>query len=120
MTATPGNLAVVPQNTPGSNPFNTPSYVSSRSLAANVAETITVPANATKVRLAGNVDFFYTMGAPTATAAVVPGDVDDGTSNELMKQQCDPEWRTCQGMAQISVITAAAGGGIVTASFYSN
>lgn len=117
--ASPSNLAVVQQQDPGTNPYNAPAYVSARALAANVAETISVPANATKVRLAGTVDFFYAMGA-AGTTAVVPVDTDDGTSNELIKQQGSAEWRTCQGAAVISVITAAAGGGIVTASFYTN
>lgn len=112
--ATPGNLAVVPQSEPGDNPYNAPAYVSARAVAANTAESITVPANATKVRLAGNVDFYYSMSA----TAVVPVDTDDGTSNELIKQQGNAEWRTCQGVAAISVISAA--NGIITASFYTN
>lgn len=113
----PGNLAVVEQHSPGgSNPYNAPAYVSARVLAANVAETISVPTNATKVRLAGTADFYYAIGA--APTAVVPVDTDDGSSNELMKQQGGAEWRTCQGVAQISVISAAIC--IVTASFYTN
>jgi hypothetical protein len=113
----PGNLAVVEQHSPGgSNPYNPPAYVSARVLAANTAETITVPANATKVRLAGTADFYYAIGA--APTAVVPVDTDDGSSNELLKQQGGAEWRTCQGAAQISVISAAVC--TVTASFYTN
>lgn len=114
MTNIPGNLAVVQQQDPGSNPYNAPAYVSARALAASTAETITVPANATKVRLAGTADFYYSMSG----VAVVPVDADDGSSNELVKQQGSAEWRTCQGVASISVISATTA--IVTASFYTN
>ena len=54
-------------------------YINARSLAANVAESSTVPALATKVfySCTGN---FYVLVNGTAT---VPGDVTDGTASEL-------------------------------------
>lgn len=115
MTATPGNLAVdarAPE--PGDNPVNAPSYVSARVLAANTAESITVPPGAHYVRLAGTDNFYYSFTG----AAAVPVDTDDGTACELIKQQGGAEWRTCQGVAAISVISA--GTPVVTASFYTN
>ena len=111
----PGNLAVDARApAPGANPVNAPAYVSARALAANVAESITVPANAHCVRLAGTDNFYYSFTG----VATVPVDTDDGSASELIKQQGDAEWRTCQGVASISVISA--GTPIVTASFYSN
>jgi hypothetical protein len=114
---TPGNLGINLAGEPDQNPIAPPQYVSARVLTANTAEQITVPPNAALVRLSGNVDFYAAYGAnPTA---VVPADADDGSSNELIKQQGGAVWRMVQSIAKISVITAAAGGGIVTASFYS-
>src|SRR3546814_4593921 len=84
-------------------------YVSAKALAASTAEPITVPENATHVRLAGTEHFY----ANFTTTAVVPTDTDDGTSNEL-----NPDMRICRGVTAISVITAASGGAIVTASFW--
>lgn len=111
--ATPSGLAVVPFNQPGENPHAPSSYVSSRLLAANTAESITIPANAKYVRLAATADVFVNF----AGTAVVPGDVDDGTAAELVKSQCGPDWRVIPAAATaISVISS--GTPIVTASFF--
>lgn len=114
MTIAVGNLAVIPQDEPDSNPCNPAAYISARVLAANTAKSITVPANASVVRLAGNADFYVAYG--TGNTAIVPVDADDGSSNELIKQQGDAVWRSVQNLAAISVISAASC--IVTASFY--
>lgn len=114
--AVPGNLAVLPQQSPGDNPFNAADYISAVVLAANTPKQITVPANAVKVRLAGTADFYAAYGAnPTA---VVPADADDGSSNELFKVNGGAEWRTVQSTKKLSLISA--GTCIVTASFYTN
>lgn len=114
MAAALNRLTTVPFNDPGANPVDPPTYVSARVLAANTAESITVPAGAVYVRLAANADLYYSFAA----AAVVPVDTDDGTSNELLKQQGDAEYRKVPSVATtLSVISA--GVAIVTASFYS-
>lgn len=95
----------------GSLAIRPPAYVNSRALAAGVAEQISVPATATHVLLQATADFYAAYG--TNPTAVVPGDVDDGTSNEL-----NPTMRYLgYGQnAKISVISAATC--IVTASFW--
>jgi|GEM_PF-2784273 len=116
MTISPGPLSVVPLNEPDENPTNPPAYVSARALGANSAETITVPAGARFVRLAGNADFYVAYGA--GVTAVVPVDTDDGSSNELIKNNGGGAvWRSVQGLTALSVISAASAS-IVTASFY--
>lgn len=119
MTATPSILTTVPFNSPDSNPTDRPTYVSSRALAANAAESITIPAGGAIVRLAATADVYYNFTVAGAlVAAVVPVDTDDGSSNELLKQQGDAVWRKCPpGADTISVISAATA--IITASFYS-
>jgi hypothetical protein len=84
-------------------------YVLAKALAASTAEGFTVPANATHVLLACSENFY----ANWTTTATVPGDVTDGTASEL-----NPEMRICRGVTTISVITAAAGGAVITASFW--
>ncbi len=113
MPNTPGNLAPVAQQSLNDIPFNTASYISARLLAASTAESITIPANAKYVRLAGTDNFYYSFSG----AATVPGDTDDGSACELIKQQGSAEWRVIPpGATAISVISA--GTPIVTASFY--
>ena len=84
-----------------------PTYVLARSLAANTAESMTVPTDAKYVLFAstGNFHVSYT------TTATVPGDTTDGTACEL-----NPELRNIAGVTTISVISSAAC--IVTAAFY--
>jgi len=108
------SLATICVEEPGCNPRSAPSYVSSRLLAAATAESITIPAGSAYVRLAGTADFYYVFGAGPAT---VPGDIDDGTACELVKQQGDADWLIIPpGATTMSVISA--GTPIVTASFY--
>lgn len=84
--------------------------VMARSLAANVAESIAIPAGVKYVMLSANVDIFVSIGA--APTAAVPGDTTDGSASEL-----NPTMRRLQSTdLNISVISASAG--IVTASFY--
>ena len=90
-----------------------PSYVLAVSLAANTAESFTVPTlNAVIARcviFSSNVDFFVNC----YTTATVPGDVTDGTASELNPSS----YQLLNDVATISVISASAG--IVTAAFYS-
>lgn len=81
--------------------------VMARALAANTAESITIPADAKYVVLAGTVDFYARYGA----TAAVPTDTTDGTASEL-----NPTMRYIKGKTYISVIAAADC--IVTAAFY--
>lgn len=86
-----------------------PAYINARVLAANVAESISVPTYASFVLFSANCDFYASYDADTA---IVPNaDVDDGTSNEL-----NPTVRYVPGLTSISVISASAC--ILTASFY--
>lgn len=83
--------------------------VMARALAANTAETITVPAGAEYVVFAGTADFYAAYG--TGVTATVPGDTTDGSASEL-----NPTMRNIKGKRDISVISAATC--IVTAAFY--
>lgn len=78
-----------------------------RSLAAGVAESITVPSGAKYVVFSATADFY----ANYTTTATVPGDVTDGTASEL-----NPTGRIIQGVTTISVISADTC--IITAAFY--
>jgi hypothetical protein len=89
--------------------------VNALSLAANVAETVTIPTGANIVRIAATADIYIKAGG----TATVPGDTTDGTASELIKTSGGAaEWRHLQGVSSLSVITAAAGGGIATFTFY--
>lgn len=98
-------------------PVNPAGYVNALALAANVAENMATPdTKAYLVRIAGTADIYIGW---TATATV-PGDTTDGSASELVKVNGGSEtWRMVTGIASFSVITAAAGGAVVTASFYS-
>lgn len=84
-----------------------PNFVNSRSLAANTAESITVPSDRNLVVFSATADFYANY---TATAAV-PGDVTDGTASEL-----NPTVRSVAPGSTISVISPSAC--VVTAAFY--
>lgn len=58
-----------------------PSYIDARVLAANVNETITIPAGANAVIFSATCASFYAKIGATAT--VPAGDVTDGTASEL-------------------------------------
>ncbi len=85
-----------------------PNYIDARVLAANAAETHTVPAGAAFVIFSSDGDFY----ARPNTAAAVPGaDVTDGSASEL-----NPVIWDLAGVTSISLVAAAAR--IVTLSFY--
>lgn len=99
----------------GSYALVNPDFVLARSLAANTAESITVPtgpdgkSKANYVSLASTCDFY----ANYTTTATVPGDTTDGTASEL-----NPLVRLLNGgVTTISVITAASSC-VITAAFY--
>lgn len=112
------SLALLPhemnkiRNFPGSD------AVLARALAASTAESITVPGSgATAARyvcISANADIYVSF----STTATVPGDTTDGTASVLLSVYKGEHWFYCSGVTTISVITAAAGGAIVTASFY--
>jgi hypothetical protein len=106
-----GNLRplVIRSDANGNNLFALPypDYVLSRSLAANVAEEMTVPSGATFAVFSATADFY----ANYTTTATVPGDVTDGTASEL-----NPSVRDIKGVTAISVISS--GTPVVTVSFY--
>lgn len=86
-----------------------PAYINARVLAANVAESITVPTNGSFVIFSANCDFYVSYDSDAA--AVPAADVDDGTSNEL-----NPNIRYVAGLTSISVISPTVC--ILTAAFY--
>lgn len=118
MTATPNRLTAVSLKEPGINPRNVPAYVAARALAANTAESITVPSVAAPntiayVRIAATADLYYSF----AGVATVPGDTDDGSACELLKLNGGAEYLMIPpGASALSVISA--GTPVVTASFY--
>lgn len=74
---------VIPKDAPARNPSNirsAPTYVQARVLAANVAETMTVPAGTQLVIFASTCNFYAKVGN---SAAVPAADVTDGTASEL-------------------------------------
>ncbi len=94
---TPGSLGGVE--------FDTGAFTGHRSF--------TIPAGAAYVRLAATADIYYSFSGNAA----VPGDVDDGSACELIKQQGGAEFLIIPpGATALSVISA--GTPIVTASFY--
>lgn len=82
-------------------------YVSSRLLAADIAENITVPSGARIVVFTATADFYAKFNG----TASVPGDVADGTASEL-----NPVARYIDDVSIISVVSA--GVAIVIAAFY--
>lgn len=89
-----------------------PGYIQARVLAANTAESITVPTNARYVVFSGNCPDYY-VSYDADTAIVPNADVDDGTSNEYA-----PTVRFISGLTSLSVISPTAC--ILTASFYTD
>ena len=106
------NKILVDKNT-GSFALGIPIFTNARSLAASVAESITVPTGpnalpANYVSFSSTCDFYVNY----TTTATVPGDVTDGTASEL-----NPLLRQIGGVTTISIITAASAC-VVTASFF--
>ena len=89
--------------------YNPSTYVNHYVLAANVAETITVPSGANMVSFSPEIPFYANFAG--ATAAVPAGDVTDGTGSSY-----SPSTRYVAGIATISIISSQAG--IVTVEFY--
>jgi hypothetical protein len=88
--------------------------INARSLAANTAEDMTIPAGATCVVLSGTDNFYVQTNG---NAATVPGDTTDGTAAELNQvglSLLNPV--TGVVISKLSVISAATC--VVTASFY--
>ncbi len=84
-------------------------YISSLSLSASAAESITVPEKATFVLFSSTADIYVDFNK----TAVEPGDLDDGTAPEL-----NPTMRKIEAGQKISVISPSAC--VVTAAFYIN
>lgn len=78
-------------------------YNQTRVLAATTAERVSIPAGAIAV-LFSCTDHFIAKGGDNAVTATVPGDVDDGTGQEI-----NPTLRRLEGTdTHISVIALAA------------
>jgi len=112
LTVQPFAVGNHPRNFPGAD------CVLARALAASTAESVAVPGSgataARYVRIAATEDVYVSF----STTATVPGDVTDGSASELLPKAKGEFWFYCSGVTAISVITAAAAGAIVTASFY--
>jgi len=88
------------------------SFIATRVLAANTAESITVPGSAKYVILSGTADFWVNF----ITTAVVPAaDIENGSS-PIYIPSAYKELREISGVTTISAISTP--GGIVTAEFY--
>lgn len=85
-----------------------PTYVNANSLAANVAESQTVPATANFVIFSATCAAFYMNPSTTAT---VPGDTTDGSASAL-----NPAAWWVNGVTTLSVIAPTTC--IITFSFY--
>ena len=81
--------------------------INAMALAANSAETLAIPPNATFVIFSGTADFYVKANA----TATVPTDTTDGSASEL-----NPTMRDLRGVSSLSVFSASTC--IVTASFY--
>lgn len=86
-----------------------PTYVNARVLAANTAESVTVPSGARFVLFASTCNFY---AHPTTTATVPAADVTNGTASELSPAA----WLLSSNITAISVIADATC--VVTLSFY--
>lgn len=58
-------------------------YIDGRVLAPNTAERHALPAGARFIAFSSSADFYAKFGDSTVTAAVLSGDVTDGTASEL-------------------------------------
>jgi len=91
------------------NALDYPLYVDARVLAANTAETVTIPSNAKYVVFSATPALFYVNYQGTAAAPAA--DVVDGTASEL-----NPDVRYLGGLANFSIVAPATT--IVTMLFY--
>lgn len=83
-------------------------WVDARVVAANVSETVTVPAGAQFAIFNSNIDFYIKSGG---AAAVPAADVTDGTGSAL-----NPQVIAVTPADTFGVISASAG--IITISYY--
>lgn len=95
-----------------------PAYVSARALAANTAESITIPVDADSkraryVRLSSSGDFYVDWNGD---AAVVPTDLDDGSAAEYKPTGLHYIGDLPENITALSIISA--GTPIVTAAFF--
>lgn len=88
-----------------------PRYTNAHALAANTAETVTIPAWAGAVRVSVTVASYLKEGA----TATVPGDTTDGTASFLVSPEV-PHYFLIRAGQSLSVISAATC--IATFSFY--
>lgn len=101
------NIEVIQGN--GSYALRCPDYVDARVLAANTAESHTVPSGANYVVFSATGDFYVKYNG---TASVPSSDVTDGTASEL-----NPDTRFLgTGVTSISVIAPAITN--ITLSFF--
>jgi hypothetical protein len=85
-----------------------PFYIDARDLAANTNETHTIPAGADFVIFSADGDFY---AKPNGAAAVISGDVTDGSGSEFK-----PSHWSLENVTSIGLIAPAARK--VTLSFY--
>src|SRR5690606_41968525 len=88
-----------------------PRYTNALSLAANTAETITVPAWAGAVRVAVTVASYIKEGA----TATVPGDTTNGTASFLVPPEA-PQFFLVRAAQSLSIISGS--NCVATFSFY--
>lgn len=79
---------------------NPADYVNNYVLAANVAETVTVPSGAQAVSFSANGDFYVNFNG--GTAAVPSVDITNGTGSEL-----NPSIRYIAGWSSFSIVAPA-------------
>jgi hypothetical protein len=94
------DTTLVVQHGDGSYLRNPSNYIDHKVLAANVAETVTVPSGCKRMVPRSNADVFYRIGG---TAAVPSGDVSDGEGSAFLTDDL-----FVQGIASFSVVCASA------------
>lgn len=90
-----------------------PLYVDSRVLAANTAETVTVPADADLVVITHDQPVMYARKG--GTAAVPVADVSDGTSSFAIRGE-NPIARTVERSTTFTIVSGT--NGVVTFEWY--
>lgn len=89
-------------------------HIDARVLAASTAERHTIPTGARYVVFAATVDFYANFGDNTVDAAIPSADVTDGSGSLFNPTQR----RIPRTATHVSLITDAAGGGVVNMEFY--
>lgn len=88
-------------------------WTDTKALAASTAEAFAVPTGAKYVVFGSDVNFCARFNASAAGPAAAYGDIADGTGVII-----NPTIRWIKGVAEISVLTAVAGGGNVSVTYY--